>query len=993
MSSNSEIISKTLKDYFGLEKSEVTKEQLKQVQKFIKSTSNAALIIERNKDSPNEVSFLTRDLTNENDHHQKAKRQKNDTIVFVKYSQNNNQKSDQSNNIINEQTLISNLRNQLHRCDGSGSSVMRSLSDLRQSMKYPNVLSSLNSERKDLLDKVISWSENVGEIYNSNDKDIIERIGIFKAREGKLKAVIRVCDQLFNDLEKYPKAKSTLEQVCKELAEQSGKLFREWHRSLDQVTLDSQKQCIEIDSKSQIPRVTFDPQLVKLAQDARILRCLGFALPQNIVLLEDQVRKHGLIARELREIVNFYCTVADQILLSQRPMLIDAAKAFTSLLESRDKISWDDDHAKLSSWIDQLKNFSKRFSTENRTLRKHHENVLNLIKPLFEMSISAWRTNINEVVNIMQEIDNRYENTLPWKKHWDYQLYKILEYHFNQALIKSNQLTGLKIHQQSALSIFSLTNTSNEHSETMKIDLCFLSDTVEFRPPIEEIKSLLYSRIQKFLSIPCQFQGFIQYSKQDQSLFQAIYLRNFNNFPILYEKADEMIDELEMIREKFIEWTSLYYLIKQQNLNEILSFESIEDYKSNLMLLKNKSQTFNKNFVHNEIQCESSNIFINIVPIKTFIDWLLIEVDKMLAKSLKDKCIEEMKIINDKCTQLLDQLVKRPQNISELINIDKLIRKEINDLGFEIKNQYSDLEAKLSFLMKWSAKIAPDINDVKNKYDEFTRIIDTKDYVLNSYKEILRAKTQAEIGNVNQEIELFIKQWNDNGEMIGSTNETKESITNIKLNCDDLALKCDELSQSCDYFQIDQPNSFSRFKPIVEQVNDANEKWNLMNEFESGMNDYLEMEWIVSRNKLNAIENYINKWQDDNPSAGLLLDNKMKEWRELLTLLKLCKGECFVKLHWQELIQMLSLSSIVNDYEHLKLVHLVNAKRQLIFMKDAIKELNTRYLILHFISFYFTTLHVISSTNSCFSFTSIQFFLISMILESINFKLTLTNIN
>ena len=100
-------------------------------------------------------------------------------------------------------------------------------------------------------------------------------------------------------------------------------------------------QCIEIDASTQIPRVTFDPRLVKLSRDCRQLRCIAFVIPEKIAAKEADATRYGAIARELKEIVNFYCTVGDQILTSQKPMLIDAAAKFTKLLESRDRISWD----------------------------------------------------------------------------------------------------------------------------------------------------------------------------------------------------------------------------------------------------------------------------------------------------------------------------------------------------------------------------------------------------------------------------------------------------------------------------------------------------------------------------------------------------------------------------------------------------------------------------------------------------------------------------
>lgn len=743
---SSTIVIKTIEDYFNLDKSDVTHEQQIQLTKFLNSTVNTVLVIEKNDESPNQVVFTAREASstgNGNKWHQS-----DNTLVFVKYAKNvDNSANDE---IINETETISRIRSVLHRCDGSSSSVMHALSDLRRAAKMPQVLQALKAERAELVAKVVSWAENCGEIDDNTHTDITDRIGVLKAREGKLKAVVRVCDSLFNDIPNYRELKSTLEQIQKELSDESLRLFREWYESMKDVKLDNRKQCIEIDTSSQVPKVTFDPRLVKLSQDAKILRCLSFAIPPDIVAVEDDVRKYGVYARELREIVNFYCSVADQILLSQRPMLIDAAKKFTALLESRDRISWNEDPNKLTTWLEELKRFSKSFSTENRTLRKHHNKVLQLIKPLFEIQLVKWRTNINEVKTIMQEIDFRYQNTLPWKRHWDHQLYKILEYHFNYLLIKSNNL--LSFGSNISYSFTSSMNSTTSSGEAFKIDLCFISGSVAFKPSLEEIKAKIYARIKSFLSMPKQFEGFVPLtqssknkmdtSSDNTSIFYAIYLRNFNNFSILYEKANEMIEELLQVRQKFVDWCSLYYLIRWQNtedsdsesLAQFLGCHTLDDYKNNLMLIKSKAQKFNKDFIDTEIVCESGSFIINVVPIKTFIDWLLIEIDKLLARSLKEKCDQEIKIINEKCSELLLTISKRPENINELIKIDNLFKTEFNAISNDLSVSYNDLEAKLSFLMKWSSKIAPDLSEVKAKYDEFERISETKDSLLDSYR-------------------------------------------------------------------------------------------------------------------------------------------------------------------------------------------------------------------------------------------------------------------
>lgn len=204
------------------------------------------------------------------------------------------------------------------------------------------------------------------------------------------------------------------------------------------------------------------------------------------------------------------------------------------------------------------------------------------------------------------------------------------------------------------------------------------------------------------------------------------------------------------------------------------------------------------------------------------------------------------------------------------------------------------------------------------------------------FREILKSRTDAELGNTSAEIEAFVNRWHSMSE---DMKESKELLSELRIECDSLDQRCRELTTSCDYFSVEKPKSFELFTAIVEEVQELDAKWNLIHEFESGISRFLDMEWIVARNKLNQIEAYITKWEDENQNLGPMLTTRIREWRELLSVLKICRGECFVKAHWQQLLGLIGLTT---DYEKVKLSDLVERRRQLIINREPIKELNTK---------------------------------------------------
>ncbi|RWS24479.1 cytoplasmic dynein 2 heavy chain 1-like protein 3, partial [Leptotrombidium deliense] len=189
---------------------------------------------------------------------------------------------------------------------------------------------------------------------------------------------------------------------------------------------------------------------------------------------------------------------------------------------------------------------------------------------------------------------------------------------------------------------------------------------------------------------------------------------------------------------------------------------------------------------------------------------------------------------------------------------------------------------------------------------------------------------------------LDIEQFSDRWVKSSAANKNdKQFVSEIKLNCESIASEFEEVNKSCEYFNYKKPEIFARFEVLQKDIEDVDVKLNLYHSFEAGLSNFFEMEWIVSRNKLSAIENYISKWEEENPNCGLIMVEKVKEWRDFLSLLKLCRGECFVKTHWNEFLSLLNLDK-ETTFDGLKLHHLVS-KRQLIFAnREAIKELNAR---------------------------------------------------
>jgi dynein heavy chain 2 len=71
------------------------------------------------------------------------------------------------------------------------------------------------------------------------------------------------------------------------------------------------------------------------------------------------------------QIANFHNTIGDQMIPSQRPMMLEAAKAFTALVNQQNGVTWSNT-VELDDYIRRLKAATHRLARENKELAKCH---------------------------------------------------------------------------------------------------------------------------------------------------------------------------------------------------------------------------------------------------------------------------------------------------------------------------------------------------------------------------------------------------------------------------------------------------------------------------------------------------------------------------------------------------------------------------------------------------------------------------------------------
>lgn len=652
----------------------------------------------------------------------------------------------------------------------------------------------MNNENVDDEDNYDNTDQQTRQISRALN-EMADKILAFKQRQKTIDNILANILFLFRDVAELSSYRATLEETSQLLASESNHLFNKWVSGVSRdIRVDLTKQCIIINEDTNIPCITFNSQLEKFAQQSRQLEQLDFQISEDIKKMEQHVSLYVDFVRDLRTVVQFYLTVAEQILLCQRPMLIDKAKAFTSLLESKQKLTWSDGAASIAAWINELKQCMEQFKKENSTLQRLHYRILELIKRMFDISLFQWKGFIDKIKLIMSEVRNQnYSNTFTWCKHWDYQLYKILEYYFyriikfqeKQPKRLTNQIGGKMLAENSEQShpilaeheIENQWQRMNEMIENEVIDSGHNNNIelqfnpagqVTFEPSFELLKQIIFERFKRFIRFPSSLVAFVDWSQDVQlnpadkqmgtstkTLFHNIYYRNAKYFGAIYNEAFKAIDELIEIRQRFIKWTGIYYLIKsikftdykqnessEENFASIFACQTLDNYQYNLKLIKELAEKFSKEYsMINEIYCQHSNFIVNIIHIKMFIEWLFSEAETVLLQKFREQCFKEISKFESIARENIELLKHEPTCIKELIEFDQLNKEKLENIYSKLTVDNVTLREKIHFLKNWPSSLLlnntesldMDFEKAKTVYNEFENIYQNKNELLDNY--------------------------------------------------------------------------------------------------------------------------------------------------------------------------------------------------------------------------------------------------------------------
>ena len=285
------------------------------------------------------------------------------------------------------------------------------------------------------------------------------------------------------------------------------------------------------------PRVP--PLLAAAAPQVRQLRELGLTVPRDVAEAAAEGEKFYRYGVMLKKVANFWNSLGEQIVASQRPMLLNALKAFEKMVRARTSeggvaITWRTP-GECEQYVDRLQSAAEKLAAENGALRRSHAQLVGQVRGLMAVDLlrqkESWKAKWAECSAVMDGLRRRYpeEHMRKWALHWDKQMYKALEAAYQLGL-----------------------ESLNENLSEIKAELVVAHAAPAFKPGIEELRSVYYREMKKFVSLPANFPGF-----GNKQVYARMGDANRESLAAVYRKAEELFARLAGLLEGHRPWCAL----------------------------------------------------------------------------------------------------------------------------------------------------------------------------------------------------------------------------------------------------------------------------------------------------------------------------------------------------------------------------------------------------------------------------------------------------
>ncbi|XP_041920571.1 cytoplasmic dynein 2 heavy chain 1 [Alosa sapidissima] len=862
-----------------------------------------------------------------------------------------------------EHEIASKLKACLGDVQDSPQQLLQAFQKHKELIKRPAISKELQSERETLLAKLLDYvkglrtdfesrchgapGEKSGPLAGRNLPEVVNNIVWVRQLVLKVEDCIKISEALLSDLSGYRSFVRFSDDLQEQLRTYEQDQFEDWSRDIlsslsdpkSGISLQASNRVMELDHLDGKLKIQYSDRLVTLLREVRQLSALGFPIPAKILQAANTADKFYRQAIILKQVAHFYNTIDQQMIPSQKPMMLSYALAFEQVIKQNPRsnsresagklqITWDNPK-ELEVYIGKLQSAAERLSTENRRLRKWHTDFTEKVVTLMNVDLlrlqQRWKDGLQELRTGFATLESqgfRSGDMKAWRQHWNHQLYKALEHQYQVGL-----------------------EALNKNLPEICIDLTFKQGRLQFRPPFEEVRAKYFREMKRFISIPNQFKGVSEVG--EEPIFGVMIDRNASGFLTIFGKAEDLFSRLLQVQDKFRDWVVLGQVDMEALV--VKHLQNVQDWERNFKALKAKGKESERLPSMEKVDC----VTVNCEPVKAAIDDLIQRLFDALLASLRKSIQGHTQNIEMFVAQAMETLSVRPENIEE-IGEANVKHGELQAKKPEILPQFQEAEEKNRLLRAVAGGGLDSISSLRAKWDKFELMMESHQLMIKEQVEVMRSNAESRVQTYLQELQKFRMRWDQlkpGHDVIESGNpealqKCVQTIKDKKAEFQELELTRKKLIEDCRHFELDAPD-FSEAEEIVRDMEEFSQMWCLYEEFQEGFQASAKEDWITFRSKTYVFEEFLFAWHDrlrkleEHTTMSVKLQKEVDKYKSLVPVLKYVRGEHLSQDHWLDLFRLLGLPR-GTTLERLLFGDLLRVSDTIVEKALELKDLNSR---------------------------------------------------
>uniref|UniRef100_A0A8C9YLX3 Dynein cytoplasmic 2 heavy chain 1 n=1 Tax=Sander lucioperca TaxID=283035 RepID=A0A8C9YLX3_SANLU len=776
-----------------------------------------------------------------------------------------------------EQEVAGRLKSYIADVQDNPQQLLQVFQKHKELIRRPTISKELQSERETLLARLLDYNKGLktdfesrchggpgdksGPLIGRNLPEVVNKIVWVRQIIHKVEDSVRIAEALLPDLSGFKGFLHFCDDLLEVLRAYEQEQFEDWSRDLlsgladpkSGISLQASNCVMDLDHVDGRLKIQYSDRLVSLLREFRQLSALGFPIPakiQQAANTADKFYRHAIV---LKQVAHFYNTIDQQMIPSQRPMMLSLALAFEQVIKNprsqskesggKLQITWDNPK-ELEVYIAKLQSAAEKLSTENRKLRKWHTDFIDKVVTLMNVDLlrhqQRWKDGLQDLRTGFATLEAqgfRSDDMRAWRQHWNHQLYKALEHQYQ---------TGLE--------------ALNKNLPEIHIDLTFKSGRLQFRPPFEEVRARYFREMKRFISIPNQFKGVS--AQGEELIFGVMIDRNASGFLTIFSKAEDLFSRLQAIQHKFKEWVVLGQVDLEKLVEKHLI--SVQDWERNFKTLKASGKESERLPSQEKVDC----ITVNCEPVKAVIDDLIQKLFDMLLLSLRKSIQVHTQAIDSFVSESMEALSNRPESMEE-IGAASGKHSQILARKPEILPQFQCAEEKNRLLRAVAGGGLDSLSSLRAKWDKLELVMESHQLMIKDQVEVMRINAAGRIDAYRADLERFKARWDQlkpKDEMLESGDHAAllaclQTIRDKQQEFQELEFVRSKLLEDCAYFDLGSPD-FSLAEETKRDMEDYSQMWGLYEEWQQGFTEKAQEDWITFRSKTYVFEEFLFTWQD-----------------------------------------------------------------------------------------------------------------------------------